>query len=52
MKTSLTKRLKAKAKDLSVIQAELQFQHEMIQSNRSLSRFTNSFEDVKKLQTL
>jgi len=52
MKTTLTQRLKAKAKQSLEIQLELSEQHELIQYNKSLSRFTNSFEDAKKLQTL
>lgn len=52
MKTTLTQRLKAKAKKQSAIQAELQFEFELRKFNTSLSRFTNSFEDAKKLQIL
>jgi hypothetical protein len=52
MKTTLTQRLKAKAKRSSEIQLELSEQHELTQFNKSLSRFTNSFENVKELQKL
>lgn len=52
MKTTLTQKLKSKAKTNSKIQEELIEQHELTQFNLSLSRFTNSFENAKKLQTL
>lgn len=56
MKTTLTQKLKARVKQTygtyEKIQEELLEQIASSRSNRSLSRFTNSFENDKKLQTL
>jgi|LakMenEpi03Aug12_release.lakeMendotaPanAssembly.Ray.scaffolds.fasta_scaffold5301235_1 hypothetical protein len=56
MKTTLTQTLKNKVKKAvskyDQIQEELLEQIAASRSNRSLSRFTNSFDNAKKLQTL
>ena len=56
MKTTLTQKLKARVKqtygNFEKMQDELLEQIASSRSNRSLSRFTNSFENDKKLQTL
>jgi hypothetical protein len=56
MKTSLTQKLKSQAKKVKSnfdrIQEDLLEEIANSRSNRSLSRFTNSFENDKKLQTL
>ena len=56
MKTTLTQKLKNQAKqaygNFEKIQDELLDQIASSRSNRSLSRYTNSFEDAKKMQTL
>lgn len=56
MKTSLTQQLKSRVKktisNYEKMQEELLEQIADSRSNRSLSRFTNSFENDKKLQTL
>ena len=56
MKATLTQRLKAQAKKVKSnfdrIQEDLLEEIASSRSNRSLSRFSNSFENDKKLQTL
>ena len=56
MKSTLTQKIKVKAKrvmsNYEKIREDLIEQIANSQSNRSLSRFSNSFEDAKKLQTL
>lgn len=56
MKTTLTQQLKAKAKKVKSnfdrIQEDLLEEIASSRSNRSLSRFNQSFDYAKKLQTL
>jgi hypothetical protein len=56
MKTSLTQKLKTKVKKVmsnyDKIREDLLEEIATSRSNRSLSRFSNSFENDKKLQTL
>lgn len=56
MKTTLTQKLKKQVKqaygNYEKMQEELLEQIASSRSNKSLSRFTNSFEDAKKMQTV